>query len=96
MRNKFKEVQCDKQSDIIVLVETWLYSEEKYFSIDGYSSVYSCRDTRGGGAAVYIKSNIKFRELKCSISQSFKWICLSIDNKFKLSVLYRPPSLPCN
>ena len=67
LRNKFQEIQCDKQSDIIVLVETWLYSEEtKYFSIDGYSSVHSCRDTRGGGAAVYIKNNIKLRELECS------------------------------
>lgn len=95
MRSKIDELQCDLKSDILVLVETWLYeSETPFYNIEGYSAVHSCRDTRGGGAAIYIKNSIKYSKLDCSDSDKlFNWVCISFgQNNLKLSVIYRPPS----
>lgn len=95
MRSKMDELQCGPRSDILVLVETWLYeSETPFYNIKGYSAVHSCRDTRGGGAAIYIANSIKFSTIDCSDSdQLFNWVCISFGkNNLKLSVIYRPPS----
>ena len=95
IRNKIDELQCTVKSDILVLVETWLYpSETVLYNIAGYSAVHSCRASRGGGAAIYIKKSIKFTTLECSGSDELvNWVCVSLgESNIRLSAIYRPPS----
>lgn len=92
-------IQCTVKGDILVLVETWLFeSEIPFYNIDGYSAVHSCRNTRGGGAAIYIKKSIKYSKVDCSDSdKEFNWVCISFGkSNVKLSAIYRPPSLNGN
>lgn len=74
-----------------------MYSNEaKYYEIDGYKAVHACRESRGGGAAIYIKNSIKFKELgKSTIDKQYNWVCVSVDN-LKISAIYKPPSYNCN
>lgn len=97
LRTKFDELQCGIDCDILVLVETWLYtSETPLYNIKGYNAVHSCRDSRGGGAVIYIRSMIKYREINCSIGKKYNWICVNIDNSLNLSAIYRPPLYKVN
>lgn len=50
---------------IIVLSETWIYSNEtSYYSIDDFDTYFCCRDiNRSGGIAVYCKKIFKFVQL---------------------------------
>lgn len=70
IKNKFDELQLmiklEVKPDIVCITETWLYSnEEKFFTIPEYNVVFNTRDTsRGGGVAIYLKSNLKYRKGK--------------------------------
>ena len=98
LRNKIDDLLCEnylEQNDIIVLVETWLYaSETPLYNIEGYSAVHCCRETRGGGAAIYIRDTLKFSLVNVSnVNTPCNWICISLGkNDLLLSVIYRPPS----
>lgn len=84
--------------DIVVLVETWLYPNETHFyNIDGYQAIHSCREIRGGGASIYVKDNVPFNTINSSApNEPYNWVCLELDNKLKLSAIYRPPCYPGN
>lgn len=82
-----------------MLTETWLYNTEiPLYTMDGYTAMHSCRNSRGGGVAIYIKNTIRYQELNSSDPEKpYNWICLSInDKKLILSVIYRPPSFPAH
>lgn len=99
IRNKLDEIQCFVKShdcDILCLVETWLDQlETDIYKINNYQAVHSCRRGRGGGAAVYIRNDIKVRELETSKeNDSINWICLAVgEDNLKVSVMYKPPSI---
>lgn len=54
LQNPYKNV------NILLLIETWLYSNEKQFFKIASSAVHNRRSTRGGGTSVYIKTIINF------------------------------------
>ena len=85
--------------DICAVTETWLSSEvsDVEIQIDGYSLVRKDRNGRGGGVAIYVKSNIPYsicNELNTDSDIEAVWIKISLGNfkPFKLCSFYRPPS----
>ena len=76
-----------------MLEKTWLYPNEKHiYNLNGFAAVHSCRDSRGGGVAIYIRKSIKFRKIEKNASDKhYNWVCLLIgNNNLKLSAIYRP------
>lgn len=64
-RNKFDEFILYTQlnnynAEIIIFIETWLYEEEiNNYKINNYTSFHLTDNTkRGGGVAIYVKSNL--------------------------------------
>lgn len=101
LRNKIEDVQCyviNEECDILLLTETWLNDKETFlYNLKNYKAVHSCRKTRGGGASIYIKDTIQFRELdKSNDSDKINWACIGVgDQNLKISVVYKPPSISC-
>lgn len=47
--------------EMLFLSETWLSEEEtNFYRIPGYQGIFSCRNSHGGGSAIYIKDHIEF------------------------------------
>ena len=73
-----KEHDCD----ILVITETWYYENETvYFGIDGYNGVHSCRETRGGGTSIYVKSSIRYcSETVSNKEKTFNYVSIDLVN----------------
>ena len=53
--------------DVLALSETWLTNENcKHYPIPGYNFVSAHRSGRGGGAGIYIKSDLDFHIVSAS------------------------------
>ncbi|XP_050504058.1 geranylgeranyl transferase type-2 subunit beta isoform X1 [Diabrotica virgifera virgifera] len=82
--------------DLIVVAEHWLrVGEETYFNVNGYSSVFVCRDKEGGGVGLFVKSCYEYSEVyrynkKCSM------LFLQIDRSIIVGGVYRPQDFYCN
>lgn len=88
INNIINNIKC------IILVETNITdSENNFYNINGFNSVFVNRKSRGGGIAVYIAEHIAFTNI--SINSNFCEIIqidLNIDNKnISLLSIYRPP-----
>ena len=89
--------------DVIVLTETWIDHEveKDLVQIPTYNSEHYIRDGRGGGIAVYIHRNCRY---KCKQAVSVEeceslWIELESNNsggKILLGAIYRPPNSSIN
>lgn len=99
MRNKIDELEIliknqQEEVHIIVLNETWLYSEEsEYINLNNYVAVHNCRDqNRGGGTAIFIKEEIPFTT-RINNSKFNTTIIELTETKprFRIATLYRPP-----
>lgn len=81
--------------EIIILVETNINDHENcLFEICGFNSVFLNRGGRGGGIVVYIKENIKFKEISVN-TISCELLKLKIKTKneeYFLLATYRPPN----
>lgn len=99
LRNKVSDlvdiIQTSKNIlHVIVLTETWIYSNEvNYFDIPSYSAAHSCRNTRGGGACIYVRNGLEY-----SINDiNIPFIGCNIvsvylpEQKIYVYGLYRPP-----
>lgn len=85
------------QIDMVVIGETWVKAERKsLFGIEGYRSIFSCReDTLGGGLAVFVKSKFEFEEVACLHDEGMHHIHLRMkldESDFDVHAIYRPPS----
>lgn len=82
LKNKLNEIYglVNNRDDIgvVILGETWLDSEETtFFSLPNYEAVFNCRDGKqGGGTAIYIRKDLKFRTLE--LNPNFNKIIIEI------------------
>lgn len=94
----------DNPFDVICLSETWLNSSwcDAELSIEGYNLVRKDRkaDQRGGGTAIYYKSNLVARPGTDISSDDVEsvWLEFTFPNKSKILVssVYRPPNVEAN
>lgn len=87
-------VKTRKNADVILIGETWLYSEEeKFFGIPGYSACFNSNNlSRGGGTVIYVKQNLEYRVLE--MIDQFNTIIISLSNTIpvlKIAVCYKKP-----
>ncbi|XP_059186340.1 uncharacterized protein LOC131969177 [Centropristis striata] len=90
-------------ADVIVLSETWLTKSvlDKDISVNGYNVYRADRPRKGGGVAMYIRSNFDVNlVLKESVSKELELLALEIEltknHRIMLVGCYRPPSAPKN
>lgn len=84
---------------IIILVETNITdTENNFYTINGYNSVFQNREGRGGGIAVYINKSIEFTTIPLNTKhcESLRIDVLIDDNIVTLLSLYRPPNQNVN
>lgn len=101
MRNKVNELELianEKNADIIVLSETWLYPEEvPYINIPNYKGHYQCRKNgRGGGIAVLTNKDYKANQLLAETEINCETTLVEILNtspKIKILAIYKPPQV---
>ena len=93
----------DGSPDIIIICETWLTPFSPEIRIPGYEFCHKDRNSKwGGGIALLLASNIRYKLLDYAKSNSgtFKHLSIEIDlrNNQKLLVcsIYRPPNTPEN
>lgn len=80
--------------DIIILVETWLNSDEaKFVNIPGYNTSYYCRtNLRGGGIIAFIRDDIEYEVIPVDSKERVEFLLLSIKTyNFKLCAVYKAP-----
>src|SRR5690606_4444466 len=82
--------------DIIILTETWIYSNETaFFSIPNYNPIFDCNDrSRSGGVAIFIHDGIqKFKSKRINISCSNILISVALNSRsINILGIYRSPS----
>ena len=105
LRNKKDELISyiiNENLDIICITEAWV-NEEVYgdsfqeYEIDGYSFyLYQRRGKKGGGVALYVKSNIQsvlMTDIKANVDVESVWIDILAHNKsYRIGAFYRPPN----
>lgn len=107
LKNKMDEFQMfinrtGVEWSAICISETWLKSGVlKYFNIDNYELVASCRkEGEGGGTALYIHTKFCFKRRVDMISLNSENIFVEIESKntmpsknIIIGVIYRPPNV---
>ena len=93
----------DRSPDIIIISETWLTPFSPEIKIPGYEFCHKDRNTkRGGGIALLLSCNIRYKMLDLAKSNSctFEHVSVEIDlrnnQKLLVSSIYRPPNTPEN
>lgn len=94
MRNKLDEVQIlvnTHNPDVIILSETWFYGNEiQFFCLEGYMGTHVCRDSRGGGLAIYVRNSINHTVQSTVNTKELYSILVSFDS-FNLVGINRTP-----
>ena len=104
LRNKKDELisyTINENLDIICITEAWV-NEELYgdsfqeYEIEGYSLyLYQRRGKKGGGVALYVKSNIQsvlMTDFKTNHDIESVWVDILMFNKsYRIGAFYRPP-----
>lgn len=93
LENIIMYLQKHKRPDFLFLTETWLKNTDtKYFKIMGYQGLHNCRNTRGGGVAVYVKEGLQFELLDAPVIEKCNIVGIKLANfKYKFLCLYRSP-----
>ena len=102
LRNKFDSFtyflnSLDHFFDAICVTETWLYSDElQFFKLNGYNFSGVQRDSRGGGAGIYVRDGLSVEALPSVVlsgcdTHSVRLIC-GASPPIVLTVIYRQPS----
>lgn len=101
LRNKMEElvhlleVDFGGNIDVLVLTETWLYpSEVDFYNIRSYVAIHDCRDSRGGGTAIYLREHLKYTvdyDRDDNMKDSNFSIVHLIEQNLKIISIYRPP-----
>jgi Reverse transcriptase (RNA-dependent DNA polymerase)/Endonuclease-reverse transcriptase len=103
--NILRHLLIDSCVDLAAISETWLSSKhpDKLCAVQGYNLVRNDREgLRGGGVALLIKQNIKFKVLSSSPSlfdpANIEFICCEINlanSNLLVIALYRRPHTSC-
>ena len=101
--HEFKILIENRDFDIIFLTETWFSDGDDtgVFGIPGYRIIRKDRIGRGGGIAVYIRSNLYFETVHFdfNITDFLEFLILKVKIKNKMyafCVFYRPPNTNFN
>jgi Reverse transcriptase (RNA-dependent DNA polymerase)/Endonuclease-reverse transcriptase len=104
--NILRHLLIDSCVDLAAISETWLSSKhpDKICAVQGYNLVRNDREgLRGGGVALLIKQNIKFKVLSSSPSlfdpNNIEFICCEINfenSNLLVIALYRRPHTSCS
>ena len=93
----------DRSPDIIIISKTWLTPFSPKIKTPGYEFCHKdCNSKRGGGIALLLSSNIRYKMLDTTKSNSctFEHLSVEIDlrnnQKLLVSSIYRPPNSPEN
>ena len=103
IRNKFNELRClvnTEHIDIIALTETFLDTDNidliSEYSLPGFKLYVRNRQGRGGGCALYIRSNLNPLEINTSTNSKVEHLCVQIstneNRRISINVVYRKPS----
>lgn len=80
--------------NIIAITETWL-KEKEFINMPNYNflSLPRTTDSRGGGVALYLSTEIKFKELKdiTETKSEYEMLFVELDAEITIGVIYRPP-----
>lgn len=99
IRKNMTEVEAflkiKKRIDIVMIGETWLYSEEEqFFNITGFTASFVSQNaSRGGGSAIYIRQDIKHRVIE--VNSSFNTIVIRLEDTkpgINIAVCYKSPN----
>ena len=103
LKNLIDNCVKNRSPDIIIINKTWLTPFSPEIKIPGYEFCHKdCNTKRGGGIALLLSSNIRYKMLDHAKSNSstFEHLSVEIDlrNNQKLlgSLIYRPPNTPKN
>lgn len=102
LRNKIDDLEVivlNRKVDIILLTETWLnQNETDSMYIKNFSCIHICRNSLGGGSAIYIRDNIKWTPKTSQITKSNnEFVIINLDElNIKIGVVYRQPSSNVN
>lgn len=95
----FTDLIVDNDFTVIALSETWLSPNvsSQQLKLTDYDLVRSDRESRGGGVAFYVKSNVKYSILDIQYLPSHEleqlWIILKVARlKIAVGCAYRPPN----
>lgn len=96
--NHFKDMIKDYNFKILGITETWLQEDisNDVISITGYNLVRRDRQFRGGGVALYIGTNLKYKIIDVTTTNvESLWVTIKAGKlKIAVGVLYRPPHVP--
>ena len=101
IRNKFCELESiitSEHIDIVAVTETFLNTDidlPAEYQISGYKLFTKNRATRGGGVALYCRTNLNPTEVQTDVDRDVEHLCVQITtktNKINVSVIYRKPS----
>ncbi len=105
LRNKINELRClvnTEPIDVIALTETFLDTVNidliGEYSLPDFNLYVRDRIGRGGGCALYVRSNLNPIEIKTSANPKVEHMCVQINTnrnkKILINVVYRRPSQP--
>lgn len=108
LRNKFNTFELFLNSllicfDVICVTETWLYDDElQYIKLDNYNFTGTQRDSRGGGAGVFVRCGLAVESVAAEIGGAeVHSVRLTAGGPSRLknlviSVIYRQPGTDIN
>ena len=100
IKNKIEEIEILVNSyeiDIAIISESWVKkNEEKYYNLDNYHAVYSTREKRGGGLAIFINKTLDFNVLEISESEISYVAVKIISTNVIVCGIYNPPMTTTN
>lgn len=103
--NKFDEIllaidQFVYSIDVIIVGETWVKAgNTSLYSINGFNSIFSCRNNSSGGLAMFIKNSIDYKINENVSCDGFHHIHVELmlnGSNIDVHGVYRPPSYDFN
>ena len=93
--NKIEQIQTlAADFDILIINETWLdiTIKDNEVAIQGTNILRKDRNRQGGGVCMYIKNNIRFKEIQLDSDIESLWIKITEKkNSLIVGTIYRPP-----
>lgn len=101
LKNKIEEIEIlinNYKVDLAILTETWINKREKrFYNMNNYNSIYSCRQRQGGGLGLFLLCSLEYKIIENYESEQHSCIIIKIE-KLRLIILatYRPPNYNIN
>lgn len=63
--NKIDEIEVvinNHKVDLAILTETWIReNQKKFYNINDFNSIYSCRKRQGGGLGLFLRNSFDYK-----------------------------------